>query len=324
MWVTDILGEPWISFTYDLPPIRGRDTVATLVSQPQWATVQHQESTAILYIHGLNDYFFQTHLAQHLAKQGVAFFALDLHGFGRSTTEELTRNDAMSLREYGNDIATATYLIKDHFKYQNLVIMAHSTGGLISTLWAHSSTGRETVDGLILNSPWFDLNRPLFDRTIGTAVVDAVGPYAADFVLNNSESNNVRMLHKDIAGEWDFDLNLKREVHSPMRMGFMRAVREGQARLAQGLALECPILVATSDRTGTSSDPLDVRRSSDTVLSVEQIRDRSGLLGDRVEIVQIPGGLHDLALSDLGPRTQYFQEITYWLREHGFSKSTLI
>lgn len=341
-WKQDILGEPWISATIALPKIRGRAVKATLVSQHQWLTAHEvfeseqcgtgssasgttwgaassSERTAVLYIHGLNDYFFQTHLAEALTGTGVAFFALDLHGFGRSTLDEESRNDAWSLREYGNELARATKYIKDECGYSKLVILAHSTGGLIASLWAHSRTGRRTVDGLILNSPWFDLNRPWFDRTVGTAFVDAVGEYVTDFVLNNDESNYVRMLHKDIAGEWDFDLSLKREVHAPVRTGFFRAVREGHARLAQGLNLDCPVLVCTSDQSGTAKDSLAHKRSSDVVLNVHQILARSAALGDDVETVQIAGGIHDLALSDQGPRIAYFNALEHWLRVHSFT-----
>ncbi|MFD2841338.1 alpha/beta hydrolase [Populibacterium corticicola] len=367
MWHKDILGDPWVALTVPLAPIRGHETVATVVSQPRWLTRPdgssiadeqadshssvhlparsvraesrvdtasaetgvgtsrpRPETTAVLYIHGLNDYFFHEHLAEYLAEQGVAFFALDLHGFGRSITDEITRNDAFSLREYGNDLAAATTLIKDECGYQNLVILAHSTGGLIASLWAHSQTGRETVDGLILNSPWFDLNRPWLDRTIGTAFVDAVGEYVTDFVLNNDESNYVRMLHRDIAGDWDFDLNLKREINSPVRTGFFRAVRAGQARLAEGLDLNCPVLVCTSDRSGHPGDPLPLKRSSDVVLNVEQIIRRAPLLGRDVEIVQIPGGIHDLALSEYGPRIDYFKALGHWLRAHRFAGPPLV
>lgn len=345
MWQQDILGKDWVSLTQELAPIRGHQTVATLVSKPRWLSTSDgvpiaevlvdlasesgvslanadsgtpRPTTAILYIHGLNDYFFQTHVADHLAKHGLAFFALDLHGFGRSTRAEAARNDAFSLMEYGSDFAWATRLIKEVCGYENLVILAHSTGGLIASLWAHSMTGRATVNGLMLNSPWFDLNRGWFDRTVGTAFVDTVGEYVTDFVLENNESNYVRMLHKDIAGEWQFDLNLKREVNSPVRSGFFRAVREGQARLAQGLELDCAALVVTSDRTGRATDSLAVKRSSDVVLDVQHIVDRAPLLGADVEIVQIAGGVHDVALSSLGPRTQFLDTLTTWLRAHGF------
>lgn len=72
--------------------------------------------------------------------------------------------------------------------WERLLIMGHSTGGLIATLWAYSATGRARVDGLILNSPWFELNRPWFDRVIATRILHAVGEYATDYVLTHDPS----------------------------------------------------------------------------------------------------------------------------------------
>ena len=38
----------------------------------------------MLYLHGWNDYFFQTHLADAFAALGFDFYALDLRRYGRS------------------------------------------------------------------------------------------------------------------------------------------------------------------------------------------------------------------------------------------------
>ena len=49
--------------------------------------------------------------------------------------------------------------------------MGHSTGGLIAALWAARNVGR--LEGLILNSPWLDLQGSAIVRTLGTPVIDA-------------------------------------------------------------------------------------------------------------------------------------------------------
>lgn len=40
--------------------------------------------TAVLYVHGWNDYFFQRHLADYWTRHGYAFHAIDLRRYGRS------------------------------------------------------------------------------------------------------------------------------------------------------------------------------------------------------------------------------------------------
>ena len=56
------------------------EMVATLIRK----TADRVARRAVLYLHGWNDYFFQTHLADHLGDLGFDFYALDLRRYGRS------------------------------------------------------------------------------------------------------------------------------------------------------------------------------------------------------------------------------------------------
>lgn len=319
-WQPDVLGGQWIAQTLELPKIRGEETRATLVTTTPELT--RLRDTVVLYVHGYNDYFFQNHVGEFITGQGAAFYALDLHGYGRSTTTEKSRNDCWSLREYGPELSAATRYLKEERGYRNLVIMAHSTGGLIASLWCKSPLGERSVSGLILNSPWFDLNRSWFDRVIATSAVDTLGSYLPDHVLTNDGSSYSERLHAATGGEWDFDLNLKRSAPTPVRMGWMRAVREGHSRLHRGLDLSIPILVAASETSTTAvADPY-LAGTSDTVLDVNQIVARAPGLGRQVEIAQIPQGSHDLALGNLFSRKQYFATVSRWLSRHGFTANT--
>ena len=91
----DILGEPWVARRIpvtDAAAAPGADH-AVLVHQRQavpapGATPRHPR--AVLYLHGRNDYFFQTHLAQAFLDAGYEFYALDLRACGRSAQVGLT------------------------------------------------------------------------------------------------------------------------------------------------------------------------------------------------------------------------------------------
>ncbi len=314
-WHPDVLGGQWVAQTLELPQIRGEETRATLITTV--LELSRLQDTAVLYLHGYNDYFFHTHVSDLVTGLGSAFYALDLHGYGRSTTTEKNRNDCWSLREYGPELSAAARYLKQERGYKNLVIMAHSTGGLIASLWAKSPLGQQSVSGLILNSPWLDLNRSWFDRVIATTAMDTIGIYLPDYVLKNEGSSYSQRLHASTGGLWEFDLELKRATPTPVRMGWMRAVREGHLRLHRGLGLEVPILVLASDKSTTGPVDALVAATTDTVLDVEQIVARAPCLGPQVEIVQIPEGNHDLALGNLTSRTRYFAAVTSWLRQHG-------
>ena len=54
----------------------------------------------MLYVHGWNDYFFQTHLADHMADLGFDFYAVDLRRYGRSLRRGHLRGFITDLDDY--------------------------------------------------------------------------------------------------------------------------------------------------------------------------------------------------------------------------------
>ena len=93
----------------------------------------------MLYLHGWNDYFFQTHVADALSAAGFAFYALDLRRYGRSLRLGQLRGFIADLSEYDQELSAAADLIAaDH---EHLTLLGHSTGGLTATLWAADHPG---------------------------------------------------------------------------------------------------------------------------------------------------------------------------------------
>ncbi|MBI9114000.1 alpha/beta hydrolase [Sanguibacter suaedae] len=319
-WFPDVLGDPWVARTLELRPDERGPVVATLVTRRRGddaAPVPPVPAgrTAVLYVHGFADYFFQAHLAQEWADHGVDLYAIDLRAYGRSLRDHQTPNYCDDLREYGEDLAAATAVLRDELGYSRLLLMGHSTGGLLVSLWAHSATGRATVDGLVLNSPWFDLNRPWFDRVVSTAVLDVVGRRARYVVLQSGPSEYSRTLHREGGGEWEYDLALKPPEGFGVLAGWLRAIRAGHARLAAGLDLDCPVLVCCSTRSGVNRpDNPDLGRV-DAVLDVRHIVARAPALGRDVTVVQVEDGIHDLALSAEPARSAYFRAVSDWVGE---------
>jgi alpha-beta hydrolase superfamily lysophospholipase len=321
-WVPDVLGDDWVARTLPLRPNAEGEVVATLVARAAVVVddaatrAPRAERTAVLYIHGFADYFFQTHLAREWEEREIDFFAIDLHGYGRSLLEHQTANFCTDLREYGEELAAATRVVREELGYGRLVINGHSTGGLVAALWAHSATGRETVDGLVLNSPWLDLNRPWFDRVIGTAVLDVVGRRARYVVVQHGPSEYSRSLRSESGGEWDIDDRFKPLDGTAVLTGWLRAIRAGQARLAAGLDVRCPVLVCCSTQSGVNrADNPDLSRV-DVVLDVRHIVARAPAIGPDVSVVQIEDGIHDLALSREPARSAYFTAVFEWVAAH--------
>jgi alpha-beta hydrolase superfamily lysophospholipase len=287
------------------------EMVATLVRRsPDRPAAVAALRRAVLYLHGWNDYFFQTHLADELAASGFDFYALDLRRFGRSLRAGHLPGFIADLDDYGDELAWAADLIgADH---DELVLMGHSTGGLIAALWAAQYPDR--VQALVLNSPWLDLQGSAMMRAIGSPVIDAVGSSRPTSVLRLPDLGFYpRSLHVSFGAEWDYDLAWKSTPGPPIRAGWLRAVRLGHQRVAGGLQLPMPALVLASAASDFARRWHEGLRQVDTVLDVEQIAQRATRLGRHVTIVRIDQGLHDLVLSPPAVRERVFAELARWL-----------
>jgi alpha-beta hydrolase superfamily lysophospholipase len=318
-WTADPLGPGWLQATIDLGTDSEGPVVATLVRRDPATAGARSAVTrrgALLYIHGFNDYFFQTHLADRSEEHGYAFYALDLRKCGRSLRPWQTPHYCSDLREYAHELDAATRIIRDELGPDRLVVMGHSTGGLLASLWAHSVRRTGVLDALVLNSPWFDLNAPWVRRVITTRLIDALGPLQPRRVVARGGSPYSRSLHVTHGGRWEYDLGLKAAAGIPARAGWLRAVRRGHARLARGLDISAPVLVCAAATSGPNREDNPLLDRQDTVLDVDHIAARAPRLGRDVTLVRIEDGIHDLALSPEPARTVFFDAVFDWLGEH--------
>jgi alpha-beta hydrolase superfamily lysophospholipase len=241
-----------------------------------------------------------------MTELGYDFYALDLRRYGRSIRPGQLRGFITNLDDYSLELDAAADLIaNDH---DRLLLMGHSTGGLIAALWAARNADR--LEGLILNSPWLDMQGLAIVRTLGTPVIDALGSRAPTSVIRLPDLGfNARSVHISLGGEWDYDLTLKSAPGPPIRTGWLRAILQGHQRVAAGLSISVPILVLASTTTDFSRRWHEGLRIVDTVLDVEQIAVRAVRLGQHVTVVRIPEGLHDLTLSAPHVRKHALDEI---------------
>jgi alpha-beta hydrolase superfamily lysophospholipase len=307
---TDVLGQPYERHTIDLGTDDEGPVVATLVRR----RAETPTRRAVLYVHGFVDYFFQTHLADFFVERGWDFYALDLRKYGRSLLEHQTPNFCRSLTDYYPELDEAVRIIREQDGHDQLLVGGHSTGGLITSLWAHSRQGQGVVDGLFLNSPFFDFNvpwllrRPLMSVLTGTS---RKKPYR--ILPMGGLGLYGQSLHSEHYGEWTYDLNWKPILGFPVRTGWLEAIQRGQRRLRSGLSIDVPILVACSTRTFRGRAWSDDARVTDSVLDVEHIVRWAPQLGPRVTIARFDGGLHDLTLSGKDVRVEVFRELGRWV-----------
>ncbi|MFC9433482.1 alpha/beta hydrolase [Nocardia sp. NPDC057030] len=319
-WKADVLGEKYqqrtLSFGAD--PDGEGEAVATLVRYLPGGKVE-AGAGAVLYVHGFTDYFFQEHLAEHFAAQGYQFYALDLRKCGRSLRDGQTPHYVTDLALYDDELNEALRIVREETGAP-VVLTAHSTGGLILPLWLDRlnrdrGTAASGVAGLVLNSPWFDLQGPSYYRTVGTPIIKGLGRFRKMFQLPSAKvSTYGDSLHQSVAGEWDYNLDWKPLHGFPVRFGWLRAIRNGHAKLHGGLDIGVPSLILRSRMTKFARRYGPAVDVADAVLDVKQIQRWSGCLGDRTNIVPIDGAKHDVFLSSAEPLAHAFAELDNWLK----------
>jgi alpha-beta hydrolase superfamily lysophospholipase len=308
--VIDVLGEPYRRRIIELPDDDEGPVIATLVSR----RAPTPTTRAVLYVHGFTDYFFQTHLADFFTGLGFDFYAIDLRKYGRSLLAHQTPNFTRAISEYFPELDRAVEIIRSEEGHDQLLVAAHSTGGLITALWAHARAPQNVVDGLLLNSPFFDINAEWLIRRPAIAAVSTLAsrlPYRV--IPLNSPGFYGRSLHRDSDGEWDYNLEWKPLGGFPVRVAWLAAIRSAQRRLQAGLDIAAPILVAHAGTSYRQKIWTDAAHESDAVLNVEHIIRFSSTLGRHVTIARIDGGKHDLALSREPARKRFFDETERWM-----------
>jgi alpha-beta hydrolase superfamily lysophospholipase len=318
-WQPDSLdGYQQLVFELGPDPDGQGEVAAVLVRrQPRADEAVHG---AVLYLHGFSDYFFQAELADFFAARGLAFYALDLRKCGRARRTGQTAHYVSDLAYYDEELELALTAVAEAHPGVPILLAAHSTGGLILPLWVdrrRTKEGVTPVSGLVLNSPWLDLQvHPAARRAVLTQALRVLAKVAPFRALKQSPGVYTSTLHTSGTGEWEFDLELKPLAGFPVTFGWLNAIRRGQARLHRGLGIGVPSLVLRSDRTDLSGRRSDLSDRADLVLDVEQIAGRSGCLGSGNTIVTIPGARHDVFLSVPDVRGSAYAALGEWLNQH--------
>jgi len=318
-WAPDFLGDGYEQRTLPLPDDDEGAVVATIVRYRPPSAEPQRAARAVLYIHGWSDYFFQTELAEYWHSQQVAFYAIDLRKYGRSLRDYQTPCYVEHLRTYDQDIAAALAVIKaDLGRNARIMMMGHSTGGLIAALWAHRHPGR--LAGLVLNSPWLELQGAAVVRHVSSPAVNQLARFSPKTALPNIDPGfSSRTLRLADGGEWTYDEALRPTPAFPVRAGWLASIIEGHAYVARGLRITAPVLAMASARSIISPRWSDDMRKADVVLDVATISQRAVQLGPIVTVVRITDGLHDLVLSAPPVRAQVYAEITRWSGAYGWT-----
>jgi len=282
---------------------------ATLISRK----ASEASDKAIFFVHGFVDYFFHDQFADWANTQGFNFYAIDLRKYGRSLLPHHKPNNFKHYNEYFEDFDAAVNQMKKEGN-KTLVFYGHSTGGLLTALYAHHK--KENVDLLILNSPFFDFNNPPALKKF-IPVVAAVGRMFPNLPSPEGlKEGYATSLHKDFKGEWDFSLDWKPIKGFNINLGWVNAIYTAQKELQNGLDIKCPILVMYSAQSVTPGDYYENMHTADAVLNVEHIAKYAKVIGNNVKETVITDGVHDLVLSRKDVRDEVYKVMTEFVKEN--------
>jgi len=285
-WRPDALLPGFEALELEFPPDYDGPVCSTLVRLPGGEAPRG----AVLYVHGFVDYFFQRHMAERFALEGYAFHALDLRKHGRSLRPHQHANFCKDLAEYHADITRAIDEIG-----APVLLAGHSTGGLVTSLYAHAGERRGEVRALWLNSPFFDWKLPDMRRM----QLDFAAALGCFFPFLKVPRRLPPGYTQGLLADWEFDTRLKPVEGFPLYFGWIGAINDAHAKVHRGLEIGCPVLSMHSDE-------------ADLVLDWRHIARWSRSLGPQVAVLAFPGGAHDLVLSRREIREEVFRQLFAW------------
>jgi len=129
------------------------------VALTHWDVPNGEPWAVIVGLHGMNDYANAFHLAAPWwASQGIATWAYDQRGFGRSPHRGVWAGD----RILTEDLRTVTALVRARYPHAIIAVAAESMGGAVA-IEAFASDRPPDADRLVLISPavWGWSSQPL-------------------------------------------------------------------------------------------------------------------------------------------------------------------
>ena len=324
-----MLGPGFEYSTYDLGPDPDGETdiVATAIrycpaepASPQYQ--QWQQRPALLWVHGMTDYFFGAHIAEYFHQQGYAFYAIDLRKCGRSHRSGQRWHYISDLSWYGEELSAVATMIAQH--HSSITPIAHSTAGIIVPVWLDEIRRTQphlhsAINTLILNSAWLGMMK-LSDLTVTllSPVIHALARVCPHLPFPGGKLSTFGdSIHSSRYGEFDFDTTFKPLAGHKKYLGWLSSVLRYQAKIQRGdINVGVPVLSLRSVYSRLSQPYAPAADTADVVIDTEQTATWAPKLSSQVTDVPILGARHEVFLSLAPAREIAFARSTEWLDEH--------
>ncbi len=271
---------------------------------------------AYLYVHGFNDYFFQSEMGKLFNDSGYDFYAVDLRRYGRSRQPWQYPFNVRDMKEYFADIDSALAQIRRD-GHTDITLSGHSTGGLTVAYYAAERGADIRVDRIVTDSPFLEWNYSAFMRNFGAPTVGFIGKIIPNGKIKQSHCDPyAQSLLKEYHGQWTYNTDWKMPFSPPVTFSWVGAINSAQSKLMKKRSrIAVPILVMHSSRKVEGCEWTPDFQWADAVLDPAMLQER-GLKLANSTVCTIDSGMHDLILSEPGPRRQAYSTIFRFLREH--------
>ncbi|MCH5237274.1 MAG: alpha/beta hydrolase [Muribaculaceae bacterium] len=272
---------------------------------------------AYLYIHGFNDYFFQSEMGERFVDSGFNFYAVDLRRYGRSREPWQYPFNIRNQEEYFNDIDSAiNQIICDG--NTDITLSGHSTGGLTVTLYGAIRGKDIPVSRIVTDSPFLAWNFNSFMRNIAIPVVGFWGKMFKNTKIKQGHCDGYAYsLLKEYYGEWTYNTDWKMIYSPPVTASWVNAISSAQNKIMKNREnIKVPILVMHSSRKIDGCNYTPEFQTGDAVLDPFMLQERGQKLGTERIVCAIDSGLHDLILSRKEVRDVAYDTIFSFIRKY--------
>ena len=259
-----------------------------------WRPAQPPRGVLVI-VHGFNSHSAHyAEVAEHFAVGGLAVYALDLRGRGKSDGE---RFYVQEFADYVSDVASLVNLARSREPALPAFMLGHSAGGVVACLYAAWHPAQ--LAGLICESFAFQL--PAADFTLALIKgLSRIAPHVRLLRLKNEDFSR----NPEIVSEMNADPLILNEVQPTNTLAEL--VRAGECLKKEFSLIRLPLLIlhGTEDRaTKPSGSRLfhDLAGSTDKTLKLYEghfhdlLRDLGKELvmadiGDWIDVRILPGG----------------------------------
>lgn len=268
-----------------------------------------------LYIHGFNDYFFQSEMGERVVDSGYHFYAVDLRRYGRSREPWQYPFDIRDQKEYFADIDSALAQMRRD-GCTDITLTGHSTGGLTVIFYGVERGARCGVNRIVTDSPFLEWNFSPFMRNVVAPVAGFFGKIAPNGKIKQGHCDGYAYsLLKEYHGEWTYDTDWKMVYSPPVTMSWVGAIDKAQGAVMKKYKnLTVPVLVMHSSRKVDGCNWTPEFQNGDAVLDPAMLQARGMKIG--ATVCTIDSGLHDLILSRKPVRDAAYDTIFRFIRTH--------